>query len=218
MIPHTMENTQRGNPVLSILIAEDNRLCTVILKRTLQDENQIIYYAENGREAVDLVVHNPGINLVLMDINMPNVDGMEGLRLIRKFFPHIKVLMQTVFDDNEKIFTSIRSGASGYILKKDPPQRILQAIQEVYEGGAVMNPGIAQKVLEFFQPRKTNSPLSERETQVLTLLAEGLSYKMVADKLALSFHTVNTHIKNIYEKLHVASLGEAIAYFYKNLQ
>ncbi len=164
----------------------------------------------------DMQQYEPDV--VLMDINMPNVDGMEGLRQIRQLFPHIKVLMQTVFDDSEKIFTSIRNGASGYILKKDPPQRILQAIQEVYEGGAVMNPGIAQKVLDFFQPKKTTSPLTERETQVLTLLAEGLSYKMIADKLGLSFHTVNTHAKNIYEKLHVASLGEAIAYYYKNLQ
>jgi DNA-binding NarL/FixJ family response regulator len=164
----------------------------------------------------DMMQYEPDV--VLMDINMPNVDGMEGLRQIRQLFPHIKVLMQTVFDDSEKIFTSIRNGASGYILKKDPPQRILQAIQEVYEGGAVMNPGIAQKVLDFFQPKKIENPLTDRETQVLTLLAEGLSYKMIADRLALSFHTVNTHAKNIYEKLHVASLGEAIAFYYKNLQ
>ena len=156
-------------------------------------------------------------DVVLMDINMPNVDGMEGLKRIKQNFPHIKVLMQTVFDDNEKIFNSIRNGASGYVLKKDSPQRILQAIHEVNEGGAVMNPGIAQKVLDFFQPKKIESPLSERETQVLTLLADGLSYKMIADKLGLSFHTINTHAKNIYEKLHVASLGEAIAYYYRNM-
>jgi len=156
-------------------------------------------------------------DVVLMDINMPNVDGIEGLRRIRQTFPHVKVLMQTVFDDKEKVFNSIRNGASGYILKKDPPQRILQAIHEVNEGGAVMNPGIAQKVLDFFQPKQIESPLSERETEVLVLLAEGLSYKMIADRLGLSFHTVNTHTKNIYEKLHVASLGEAIAYYYKNL-
>lgn len=142
---------------------------------------------------------------------------MEGLKMIKKQFPEVKVLMQTVFDDSEKVFTSIRNGASGYILKKDSPQRILQAIHEVNEGGAVMNPGIAQKVLDFFHPKKIDNPLTERETEVLTLLAEGLSYKMVADRLGLSFHTVSTHTKNIYEKLHVASLGEAIAFYYKNL-
>lgn len=156
-------------------------------------------------------------DVVLMDINMPEADGITGLKEIKKNYPHIKVLMQTVFDDTDKIFECIRNGASGYILKKDPPQRILQAIQEVYEGGAVMNPGIALKVLDYFQPQKVNNPLSNRETEVLKLLAEGLSYKMVADKLYLSFNTVNTHVKHIYEKLHVSSLGEAIAYYYKNL-
>lgn len=156
-------------------------------------------------------------DVVLMDINMPEADGITGLIQIRKNYPHIKVLMQTVFDDTDKIFECIRNGASGYILKKDSPQRILQAIQEVHDGGAVMNPGIALKVLEFFQPRQTSNPLSKRETEVLKLLSEGMSYKIVADKLFLSFNTVNTHVKHIYEKLHVSSLGEAIAYYYKNL-
>lgn len=156
-------------------------------------------------------------DVVLMDINMPEANGIEGLKYIKKNYPHIKVLMQTVFDDTDKIFECIRNGASGYILKKDPPQRILQAIQEVNDGGAVMNPGIALKVLDYFQPQKIESPLTERETQVLQLLAEGLSYKMAADRLFLSFNTVNTHVKHIYEKLHVSSLGEAIAFYYKNL-
>jgi DNA-binding NarL/FixJ family response regulator len=153
--------------------------------------------------------------VVLMDINMPEADGIGGLKEIKQNYPHIKVLMQTVFDDTDKIFECIRNGASGYILKKDSPQRILQAIQEVYDGGAVMNPGIAIKVLDYFQPQKFDNPLTKREAEVLKLLAEGLSYKMVADKLFLSFNTVNTHVKHIYEKLHVSSLGDA--FYYKNL-
>ena len=156
-------------------------------------------------------------DVVLMDINMPEADGIIGLKSIKEKFPHIKVLMQTVFDESDKIFECIKNGASGYILKKDPPQKILQAIQEVYEGGAVMNPGIALKVLDYFKPQQQQNPLSEREQQVLELLAEGFSYKIVADKLSLSFHTVNSHKKKIYEKLHVSSLGEAIAYYYRNI-
>ena len=204
---------------IKVFIYDDNESRRDSLKALVELTPEILFAGaapDCSNLAKDMTTYGPDV--VLMDINMPNVDGMEGLRQIRQSFPHIKVLMQTVFDDSDKIFTSIRNGASGYILKKDSPQRILQAIQEVHEGGAVMNPGIAQKVLEFFQPKKTKTTLTERETQVLTLLAEGLSYKMIADKLALSFHTVNTHAKNIYEKLHVASLGEAIAYYYKNLQ
>ncbi len=157
-------------------------------------------------------------DVVLMDINMPEVDGLEGLKLIKKNHPEIKVLMQTAFDDSDKIFTSIKNGASGYILKSDKPQRILQAIEEVLEGGAAMNPGIAQKVLDFFKPQALKSPLSSKENEVLALLAEGLSYKMVADKMGVSYYTVNTHAKHIYEKLHIQSLGEAIAYYYKNIK
>ncbi|WP_255069718.1 response regulator transcription factor [Lacihabitans sp. LS3-19] len=157
-------------------------------------------------------------DVVLMDINMPEVDGLEGLKLIKTNFPKIKVLMQTAFDDNEKIFTSIKNGASGYILKTDRPLHILQAIMEVYEGGAMMNPGIAQKVLDYFKPKPVKSPLSTKELEVLEMLSEGLSYKMIADKLGVSYNTINTHTKRIYEKLHISSLGEAISFYYKNIK
>lgn len=157
-------------------------------------------------------------DVVLMDINMPEVDGLEGLRLIKTQFSKIKVLMQTAFDDSDKVFTSIKNGASGYILKSDRPLQILQAIMEVYEGGAMMNPGIAQKVLDYFKPKPLKSPLSSKELEVLEMLSEGLSYKMIADRLGVSYNTVNTHTKRIYEKLHISSLGEAISFYYKNIK
>jgi DNA-binding NarL/FixJ family response regulator len=156
-------------------------------------------------------------DVVLMDINMPGVNGIEGLKLLKKNFPAIRVLMQTVFDDNDLVFESIRNGANGYVLKKDSPSRLTEAIKEVHEGGAVMNPGIAQKVLSFFSPKHEGNLLTSREVDVLKLLADGMSYKMAAAQLDISFHTVNTHIKKIYEKLHVQSLGEAIAYYYRHI-
>ncbi len=155
-------------------------------------------------------------DVVLMDINMPKVDGIEGLKQIKTHFPQIKVLIQTAFDDSDKIFKSISSGASGYILKSDNPRRILQAIEEVYEGGASMNPAIAKKVMEYFLPKKSQEILTKKEQEVLKLLAEGNSYKMVADILAVSYSTINSHTKHIYEKLHISSLGEAISWYYKN--
>ena len=203
---------------IKVFIYDDNGARRDSLK-ALMELSPELQYAGEGINCLNVIADMQTYfsDVVLMDINMPGADGIEGLKVIKKEFPHIKVLMQTVFDDTDKIFECIRNGASGYILKKDSTQRILQAIQEVHDGGAVMNPGIALKVLDYFQPQKKENPLSARETQVLELLAEGLSYKMVADKLFLSFNTVNTHIKHIYEKLHVSSLGEAIAFYYKNL-
>jgi DNA-binding NarL/FixJ family response regulator len=204
--------------VIRVFIYDDNNARRDSLKALLELSPEMSFCGEatNCTTVIkDVETFFPEV--VLMDINMPQADGISGLKEIKKNYPHIKVLMQTVFDDTDKIFECIRNGASGYILKKDSPQRILQAIQEVYDGGAVMNPGIALKVLDYFQPQKINNPLSNRETEVLKHLADGNSYKMVADKLFLSFNTVNTHVKHIYEKLHVSSLGEAIAYYYKNL-
>lgn len=183
----------------------------------LNDDFKFVGEAMNCKNVL-FEIENFYPDVVLMDINMPEVDGIEGLRQIKTHHPEVKVLMQTAFDDSEKIFTCIKNGASGYILKNDKPQRILQAIEEVNQGGAAMNPAIAQKVLDFFIPKQIENPLSPKETQVLSLLADGLSYKMVADKLGVSYSTVNTHAKRIYEKLHISSLGEAIAFYYKNLK
>ncbi len=184
---------------------------------SLNDQFKFVGEAENCKNAL-ANVEEFYPDVILMDINMPEVDGLAGLKLIKNKYPAIKVLMQTAFDDSEKIFTSIKNGASGYILKNDKPQRILQAIEEVVEGGAAMNPTIAQKVLDYFKPVAKKSPLSPKENEVLSHLAEGLSYKMVADKLGVSYTTINTHTKRIYEKLHISSLGEAIAYYYKNIK
>jgi DNA-binding NarL/FixJ family response regulator len=203
---------------ITIFIYDDNtaRLDILTALINLNPNLKIVGTGNNCSNVLaEMDEHLPDV--VLMDINMPEVDGIEGLKIIKKTYPAIKVLMQTAFDDSDKIFTSIRNGASGYILKKDTPQRLLQAIEEVYEGGAVMNPAIAQKVLEYFTPQQKKSPLTERENEVLASLANGLSYKMIADKLCVSYSTINTHIKRIYEKLHICSLGEAIAYYYKNV-
>ena len=154
-------------------------------------------------------------DVILMDIDMPMRSGIEGAYLAKKTNPAVEVLMLTVFDDNDKVFQAVCAGASGYLLKKTPPAKILEAIEEIYNGGAPMTPSIARKVLELFprQPAVNTEldKLTPREQGVLRSLAAGNSYKMVADELAISIETVRTYIKRIYEKLHVHSVAEAIA-------
>jgi len=160
---------------------------------------------------VDIETTAPDV--VLMDIEMPNVNGIDGVRIIKSAHPEIIVLMQTVFEDDENLFESIKAGASGYLLKKATPEKIIDAIREAMEGGAPMSPSIANKVLRFFQsqPVENTYALTDREKTVLALLVDGLSYKMIADREKISFHTVNSHVRKIYEKLHVHSLGEAVS-------
>lgn len=154
-------------------------------------------------------------DVVIMDIDMPGMNGIEGVKLIRRNCPAVQILMFTVFDDEEKVFAAIKSGAAGYILKNAEPAQLVQAIVEVYNGGAPMTPGIARKVLQQFQAilpeEKTDYHLSNREKEVLALLVSGFSYKMISVKLNISYDTVRAHMKKIYEKLHVASMTEAVA-------
>lgn len=152
--------------------------------------------------------------VVLMDIGMPGISGIEGVKLVKSRFPEIEMLMLTVYEDEEKIFESICAGASGYLLKKTPPAKILEAIREIHAGGAPMTAKIARKVLHMFLQNapltSTEYQLSQREQEVLAGLVKGLSYKMIADQCHISVDTVRSHIKSIYEKLHVHSKSEAV--------
>jgi DNA-binding NarL/FixJ family response regulator len=150
-----------------------------------------------------------------MDITMPGTGGLEGLRIVRGASPQTQVLMCTIFEDNENIFKAICNGASGYLLKKSAPSKIIEAIKEVHEGGAPITSSVARKILGLFPKTPARSAeidkLAKREQEILQLLMKGYSYKMIAAELQISVETVRTHIKRIYEKLHVHSAQEAIA-------
>ncbi|MBM2840041.1 MAG: liaR 2 [Bacteroidetes bacterium] len=154
-------------------------------------------------------------DVLLSDIGLPGMSGVEGVKLFKERFPKTSVIMLTVYRDDDKIFRSICNGASGYILKKEPPARILEAVREVHAGGAPMSAEIASRVLQAFRklsPRhSTDVGLTPREEEILDELVNGNSYKSTADHLNISVHTVRFHIRSIYEKMHVHSKSEAVA-------
>jgi DNA-binding NarL/FixJ family response regulator len=154
-------------------------------------------------------------DVVLMDIEMPGISGIEGVLLIKEKFPDVKIVMQTIFEDDNKIFDSLCAGASGYILKNTSTGRILESIKEVFMGGAPMTPSIAAKVLKMFRQGSSTEKidsfhLTDREKEILSCLVKGMSYKLVADSCCISKDTVNAHIGNIYKKLNVHSKSEAV--------
>lgn len=158
-------------------------------------------------------------DVVLMDIDMPGINGIEAVRLLRAKYPQLPVIMLTVFADEDRVYAALCAGAMGYLLKNTDPNELLDAIAEVRQGGAPMTPSIARKVMLHFQrmpnvptkARKEDHGLSPREKEVLACLVEGLSYKMIADRMNIGFETVRSHIKSIYEKLHVHNCTEAVS-------
>ena len=153
-------------------------------------------------------------DVVLMDIDLPGRNGIEAVKILKEINPQIQALMLTVFEDEEKIFAAIRNGASGYLLKNTAPSEIIEAIFDIHKGGSPMTASVARKVLLFFQQQistqKPDYKLSDREIDILKSLVKGNSYKLIADELFISIDTVRTHIRHIYDKLHVNSKTEAV--------
>jgi len=162
-----------------------------------------------GEQALEL---RPDV--VLMDIDMPECDGIEGVREIKEADPNVRVIMHTVFDDDQRIFNALAAGADGYMLKNANPTELFEAVKNVSTGGAPMSPGIARKVLESFRQKDTRESyeaLSEREKEILLMLTKGFTYKRISAECGISIDTTRTHIKNIYTKLHVNCGTEAVA-------
>ena len=163
----------------------------------------------------DIEKSNPDV--ILMDIEMAGINGIKATGLIKKEFPQARILIQTIFEDDSKIFQAICNGANGYILKNTSPVKMLDAVSDVYHGGVVFNPTVASKVVALFQhfiaPSATTNDyqLTEREKEILHLLTEGLPMPRIAEKIFLSYETVRGYVKSIYQKLHVASATEAVA-------
>ena len=201
---------------IKVIIFDDNNSLRDSVTMLLQDTADFTLVGSYAH-CLDVIenIKDTKPDVVIMDIDMPGMNGIEGVKLIRRNFPTIQILMLTVFDDDEKVFAALKAGAAGYILKNTEPGNLLHAISEVYGGGAPMTPGIARRVLQQFQtilPEEGRDyHLSIREKEVLGLLVDGLSYKMIAGKLNITYDTVRAHMKKIYEKLHVASMTEAVA-------
>lgn len=203
--------------MIKVAIFDDNHARRESLKYLLgsMETMQFVGYYEDCRN-IKHRIETSRPDVVLMDINMPYVNGIEGLIALKETFPEIKVIMQTIFEDENKILEAICAGADGYILKQKSPMKLIEGIEEVMKGGAPMTPTVARKVLKLFNsPRKllpkTNIKLTGRETEILGLLVEGFSYKMIADKCFVSYATVNKHISNIYTKLQVNSMSAAVS-------
>lgn len=203
-----------------IAITEDNFFLAKAVQEKLSfyDEFKIKFLAENGKDLIQKLEKDPNVDLILMDIEMPQMNGIEATEFVKNRYPQIKILILTVFDNDDNIFNAIKAGADGYLLKEISPQKLQKSIIEVQEGGAAMSPSIAFKTLKLlrnpqpFENQKCENDikLSNREIEVLEQLSRGLSYNIIAINLFLSPSTIRKHIENIYTKLQVHNKLEAI--------
>jgi DNA-binding NarL/FixJ family response regulator len=206
---------------ITVSIVEDNEKLRGTLARVLNRTEDFRCVSQYG-SAEDAIKGLPEVKpgVVLMDINLPGMNGVECARTLKQSMPQTQIIMLTVYEDTENIFNALAAGASGYLLKRTTSAELQDAIREVHKGGSPMTTHIARKVVQSFQraaaaPAETTEALSQREQEVLDCLAQGLIYKEIADKLGIGYETVHTYIRRIYEKLQVRTRTEAVAKFLK---
>ncbi|MCC5913802.1 MAG: response regulator transcription factor [Balneolaceae bacterium] len=203
--------------MINIGIVEDNVKIRNLIQRYLdmQDNMKCKAAMDSVEEMLDYLKKYDAPDVLLMDIQLPGMSGIEGITIIKKEYPDIEILMLTVYHDSHKIFDSLMAGASGYLLKHTSLPEIKEAIEDLKSGGAPMSPQIARKVIQHFNKPvpdiKPENELTPREQDIVNGLVDGLSYKMIADRYDISIDTVRAHIRNIYKKLHVNSKAEVIA-------
>src|SRR4051812_32048023 len=203
-------------PPIGVWLVEDNHTFRHTVAKVL---NQVpgldcSHHFANSEDALAALVEGAVADVILLDVELPGLNGIEAVKRIKSLSPSTRVIMLTVFDDHDKIFKAICAGASGYLLKTSPVERIVDSIREVHAGGAPMTPRVARPVLERFGRLSTprhDYGLTAREQKILELMIEGLIKKEIADQLSLSYHTVDTHLRNIYTKLHVHTRTGAVA-------
>jgi DNA-binding NarL/FixJ family response regulator len=201
--------------VIKVALYEDNLTLRTSLAHLLQSSEEFEFLGAYG-SPIEILQNckNALPHVILMDVDMPHMNGIEATKLVKESYENVNILILTVFEDRDKLFSALQAGASGYLLKKSKIIEIIEAIHEIYNGGSPMTPAIARKVLEFFaQPKvvkNTENSLSDRELDILKCLVDGDSYKMIASNCYISMGTVRSHINNIYKKLHVNSKSEAV--------
>ncbi len=176
-----------------------------------QPDMECVLHADSVESFFIALADVPQLHVLIQGIGLPGMSGLDAIRKIREKLPRTEILMYSIFDDSDRIFKALCAGASGYILKNTRLEDIRRSILDVHNGQAAMSPSIAKKVIAYFRPQKTESQLTDKEQMVVQLLTDGLSYKMVADRMQVSMNTVRFHIRNIYDKLQVHSKAEVIS-------
>ncbi len=210
--------------MIKIAIAEDNSFLanSLINKLGLFEDFKIKFHSLDGNDLVQKLAIDSNIDVILMDIQMPNMDGIEATRIINKKYPHIKIIMLTIFDSEQHIYESLQAGASGYLMKESSPKEIFDGINDILSGGAPMSPSIALKAVKIIrnpqlvEQESVNFKLTDRESAVLKQLCKGLNYNEIASNLIISPNTARRHIENIYKKLNVHNKAEAVEIAYRH--
>ena len=204
--------------MIKIIIAEDISKLALALKEKIEFgvEFKVTDISSNGKELIERLEKNHAVDVVIMDINMPEMNGIQATKIVANRWPNIKIIMSTIFDDEQNIFDAIMAGASGYMLKDEPPEKVHRSIYEAIEGGAPMSAMIAKKALNLLRNSKLQQENSEdykltkRELEVLEQIAKGLSYDQISNNLFISYGTAKKHVENIYAKMKVHNKIEAI--------